>query len=258
MGTPLRQWAMRSSGPLADRISTVHWRGRSNGSRRALAMTDLPTLLKTIPAFADLNDSALGELSSRCQRMTYNKNAILMTEGESGERLLIIESGSAKVFVSDDDGNEMMLYLKGPGSYIGDIALLDDAPRSASAVTLSKTVAHCMSKSDFLSILRLNPEIPITIIRSLTRRLRHETEVVRSLALDNVYRRLVSKLMELSESDDAGCRMMPGKFSHQQISTMIGSSREMVSKILAELIKGEYVEMRDGVICIVKKLPKDW
>jgi len=221
-------------------------------------LTNLPELLKTIPTFADLNESALYELSSRCRRMTYNKNAVLMTEGESGESLLIIESGSAKVFVSDDDGDEMVLYLKGPGSYIGDIALLDDAPRSASAVTLSKTVVHSMSKSDFLSILRFNPEIPITIIRSLTRRLRHETAAVRSLALDNVYRRLTNKLLELSELDGDGTRVLPRKFSHQEISAMIGSSREMVSKILAELSKGEYIDIRDGVIYILKKLPKDW
>ncbi len=190
--------------------------------------------------------------------MTYNKNSVLMTEGDFGESLLVIESGSAKVFVSDDNGDEMVLYIKGPGSYIGDIALLDDAPRSASVVTLSKTVVHSMSKSDFLSILRFNPEIPITIIRSLTRRLRHETKAVRSLALDNVYRRLAGKLMELSEPDDEGGRSLTRKFSHQEISAMIGSSREMVSKIIAELTKGEYIELREGIIYIRKKFPKDW
>lgn len=221
-------------------------------------MSDLRTLLRTIPTFADLNEKALCELADNCRRVTYPKHAILMTEGEPGESLFIIESGTAKVYVSDDNGDEMVLYIKGPGSYIGDIALLDDAPRSASVITLSKTVVHCMSKADFLSLLQFNPEIPIAIIRSLTRRLRHETEAVRSLALENVYRRLAGKLTELSEDDGQGGRTFSRKFSHQELSTMIGSSREMVSKVLAELTRGEYIEMRGNLLYIKKKFPKDW
>ena len=221
-------------------------------------MSSVTELLKNIPIFSDLEEETLMELAERCRRMKFNKNSVLMTEGEPGESLYIIETGSAKVFVSDENGDEMVLYIRDSGSYIGDIALLDDAPRSASVVTLEKTTVLSMSKPDFLALLRSNAELPLAIIRTLTRRLRHETDSVRSLALDNVYRRLASKLEELSCVEDGGAVALPRKFSHHELSTMIGASREMVSKIISELVKGEYIETRNNRIYILKKLPHDW
>lgn len=221
-------------------------------------MRQAADLLKSVPIFADLDEHALDELGRKCRRTSYKRNAVLMTEGETGETLFIIVSGSAKVFVSDDNGDEMVLYIKGAGEYIGDIALLDDAPRSASVTTLEKTVVYGISKDDFLAVLRNNLDISMAIIRSLTRRLRHETDSVRSLALESVYRRLASKLDELSVTTDDGVRILPRRFSHQELSSMIGSSREMVTKVLSELTKGDYIELRDNRIAICRKLPRDW
>lgn len=221
-------------------------------------MLEAAELLKSVPIFAELDEHSLDELGSKCRRTSYKRNAVLMTEGEPGETLFIIVSGSAKIYVGDDNGDEMVLYIKGPGDYIGDIALLDDAPRSASVATLEKTVVYGISKSDFLAVLRDNLDISMAIIRSLTRRLRHETDSVRSLALESVYRRLAKKLDELSVPTDDGASILPRRFSHQELSSMIGSSREMVTKVLAELTKGEYIEMRDNCIAICRKLPRDW
>jgi len=221
-------------------------------------MPQVTELLKSVPIFSDLDQHSLDELAGKCRRLTFNRHAVLMTEGETGETMYVIETGSAKVYVSDKNGDEMVLYIKEPGDYIGDIALLDDAPRSASVSTLEKTVVYCISKADFLATLRQNPEISIEIIRSLTRRLRHETDSVRSLALENVYRRLVNKLEELSIETEDGTRIMQRKFSHQELSRMIGSSREMVTKILSELTKGQYIELRDNRLVICKDLPHDF
>jgi len=221
-------------------------------------MSDVEALLRTVPIFAELDEQSLAELSAKCRRSVHKRNTVLMTEGESGDTLFIIESGSAKVYVSDDSGEEMVLYIKDAGEYIGDLALLDNEPRSASVATLEKTIVYRVSKPDFLAILRNNPEMCISIIHSLTHRLRNETANVRSLALENVYQRLVSKLNGLCVEADDGARIMPRRFSHQELSSMIGSSREMVSKILADLTKGGYVEMRDNRITICKNLPRDW
>jgi CRP/FNR family cyclic AMP-dependent transcriptional regulator len=119
-----------------------------------------------------------------------------------------------------------------------------------------------IGKQAFLDCLRASPEMAINIIRSLTQRLRDATEGSRSLALDNVYRRLAGKLQELCNAAEdtapGGSLVTPRKYSHQELGNMIGASREMVGKVMAELVKGEYVEVRDGRIHLLRKLPRNW
>jgi CRP/FNR family cyclic AMP-dependent transcriptional regulator len=221
-------------------------------------MKDAQSLLRDVDLFSHLSDQQISSLAERSREVQFRKNAILMTEGDIGESMYLIASGLVKVFVSDDDGKELVLYEQGEGAVIGDIALLDDEPRSASVATLEKTSAVMISKSDFINVLQSSPEMALGIIRSLTQRLRHATEGSRSLALDNVYRRLADKLIELSEDSGDGIMSLSKKYSHQELGNMIGASREMVGKVMAELIKGEYIELREGVIHILRKLPRHW
>jgi len=221
-------------------------------------MSDAIEVLRPVELFQHLDDEQLSKLAAHSREVQFRKNAILMTEGDAGESMYVIQSGLVKVFVSDEDGKELVLYEQGAGAVIGDIALLDDEPRSASVSTLDKTTALMIGKSSFIQCLKESPEMGLGIIRSLTQRLRHATEGSRSLALDNVYRRLADKLQELSVGDLESRLHMEKKYSHQELGNMIGASREMVGKVMAELVKGEYIQIQDGVIEIVKKLPRNW
>lgn len=215
-------------------------------------------LLRQVDLFGHLTDDQLAIIDTQAREVQFRKNAIVMTEGDVGESMYVLSKGLVKVFVSDEEGKELILYQEGPGSVIGDIALLDDEPRSASVSTLEATSALMISKTSFQQCLHDNPDMALRIIRSLTLRLRQATEGSRSLALNNVYRRLADKLLELSMTNRLNETQLPKKYAHQELGNMIGASREMVGKVMAELVKGEYVEMRDGIIYIMKKFPKDW
>lgn len=221
-------------------------------------MTSAIELLRQVDLFQHLTEKQLEDLAAQARELSFRKHAVLMTEGDAGESMYVIKSGSVKVFVSDDEGRELVLYQQGKGAVIGDISLLDDEPRSASVSTLEATTALMIGKQAFLECLRTSPEMAINIIRSLTQRLRDATEGSRSLALDNVYRRLADKLQELCTGDEEVSRATPRKYSHQELGNMIGASREMVGKVMAELVKGEYLEVRDGRIHLLKKLPRNW
>ena len=215
------------------------------------------SVLKNIPIFNELNEQALQQILAKARPLSLRKNAFVMSEGETGEALYIIRSGRVKIFVSDENGNELTLFIEGPGSYIGEISLLDGSPRTASAVTLEKTEVISISKKDFYDVITANPEIAFNIINALTQKLRRTTDSIRSLALMNVYQRLASKLMELSvEENDV--RFIPEKYSHLALGKMIGASREMVGKVMAELTSGEYIEQRDNRLFLVKNFPQDW
>ena len=221
-------------------------------------MTKAIELLRHVDLFEHLTEIQLEELAAQTRELSFRKHAILMTEGDIGESMYVVKSGSVKVYVSDDDGHELVLYQQGVGAVIGDIALLDDEPRSASVSTLEPSTALMIGKQAFLDCLLHSPGMAINIIRSLTQRLRDATDGSRSLALDNVYRRLADKLQELSIQGDDEHPSLPKKYSHQELGNMIGASREMVGKVMAELIKGEYVQMQDGRLQLLRKLPRNW
>ncbi len=220
-------------------------------------MSEFIELLRDVLPFSSLDPAALDALSVKGRRHTFKKNTVIMPEGEPGEYLYVIATGSVKVFVGDEDGRELVLYREGRGACIGDISLLDNAPRSASVMTLEKTVAWSLSKQDFLTCIEQNPAMSLTIIRTLTRRLRDATGGIRSLALDNVYRRLADKLIELAIEQD-GALFLQKRYSHQDLGNMIGASREMVGKVMSELVSGEYIELRDKRIFILRNLPRNW
>lgn len=221
-------------------------------------MTNAIELLKQVDLFKHLTEEHITELAAQAREISFRKHAVLMTEGDTGESMYVISSGSVKVYVSDDEGRELVLHQEGAGAVIGDISLLDDEPRSASVSTLEPSTALMIGKQAFLDCLRHSPEMAINIIRSLTQRLREATEGSRSLALDNVYRRLADKLQELGEGDQAESLRLAKKYSYQELGNMIGASREMVGKVMAELVKGEYIELVDGKIQIRRKLPRNW
>lgn len=213
-------------------------------------------LLKNVELFQHMTDDQLAALARQSRELSYRKHSVLMSEGDTGESMFVIKTGSVKVYVSDSEGHELVLYEQGPGAVIGDISLLDDEPRSASVMTLEASSALMIGKQAFLDCLRTSPEMAINLIRSLTQRLRDATEGSRRLALDNVYRRLVDKLQELANEQEPPS--LPKKYSHQELGNMIGASREMVGKIMAELIKGEYIQIREGRIHLLRKFPRNW
>ncbi len=230
------------------------------------ALSNNLNLLSQVELFSHLTEEQLQQLALQARETTFRKHTVIMSEGDLGDSMYIIKGGSVKIFLSDDDGRELVLYEQGTGAAIGDIALLDDAPRSASVSALEPTSVLMISKQAFLECLRQSPETAINIIRSLTTRLREATEGSRRLALDNVYRRLTDKLHELAGIDpsigvDANAAQpsqLPKKYSHQELGNMIGASREMVGKIMAELVKGEYIELREGRLHLLRKLPRNW
>lgn len=214
-------------------------------------------ILKGVPFFSDLGGAALDQLLENSRTLRLRKNTILMSEGETGESMYIVCSGTVKIFVSDEGGHEIVLYIEGPGSHIGEISLLDDEPRTASVMTLEQTDVLAIPKADFVSCLEQNPAVALSIIRSMTLCLRRATDTIRSLALDNVYQRLVSKFSQIAVVED-GVQCLPRRFTNQELGDMIGASREMVGKIVKDLERGGYIEQTDRRWCLRKELPDNW
>ena len=218
----------------------------------------LLSCLKNIPTFSEVPDAALEPLANCASRKSFLKNTLIISEGDPAGPLFIILSGKVRVFLDSEAGKSVTLGVQKSGSYFGELSLLDDEPRSASIMTLEPTLCALIPKQAFVNWLRAHPEdAALGVMRGLTRRIRTLTDNVRGLALYDVYTRLSKILHGLAvvENDEL---LIREKVSHQELANQVGSSREMVSKIMKDLANGGYLAMEGKVVRILKPLPAGW
>jgi CRP/FNR family cyclic AMP-dependent transcriptional regulator len=137
------------------------------------------------------------------------------------------------------------------------MALMDGEPRSAYVVTRETTNVLIISRGDFRNVLSSNSNIAFNIIKGLLKRLREANKKIESLALNDVYGRIARLFVNLAKPVDQKL-VIKEKLTHQDIANMVGSSREMVSRILKELSIGDYITIDKKNITINKKLPYSW
>jgi CRP/FNR family cyclic AMP-dependent transcriptional regulator len=214
-------------------------------------------MLKDVGGFEGLSDEQIGLLTNRAAVRTYSKGAIIVSEGDEGNSLFVIQSGSVKAFLSDENGREVVLSTQGPGEYFGDLALFDDEPRSASIMALEPCKVMIITKSQLRDAIKEDPDIGFSLLHGLAKRVRILTENVRTLALLDVFGRLVKTLYDLAEEKD-GVLVIEQRLTQQDLANRIGASREMVSRIMHDLAEGGYLERQTRRITILKKIPSNW
>ncbi|MEW6708074.1 MAG: Crp/Fnr family transcriptional regulator [Pseudomonadota bacterium] len=188
---------------------------------------------------------------------SFPANAILINEGDTTESLYIVMSGRVKAYSAGEKGREVVLHELGVGEYFGELSL-DGEPRSVSVKTLEPTTCCVVQGADLREFLREHPDFALHLTYKLIRMARRLTEQVKSLALQDVYGRVVRVLMELSEPEGEQ-RVLRTRLTQQDIADRVGSSREMVNRIMKELTVGGYVAVReDKQLAILKKLPAAW
>lgn len=220
-------------------------------------MFNRETQVKTVSFFADLDAASISAIASATEQCTIEKHEVIFREGDEADGMYLIQSGAVKVFVDDENGHELTLFVENTNGYFGEASLINDSVRTASVSALEPTHLLKIPKAAFIACIEKHPQVARNIASLTTERLRRATDLLRSLALENVYERLTHKLQELAVSTEDGAALQR-KFSHQEFANMIGASREMVGKILSDLSKGGYIETREGIIHLVKKLPHAW
>lgn len=214
-------------------------------------------MLNKLYIFSELAPEETEKLTQHSTTRAYPANTILISEGDSTDSFYVVLEGEVKVLVSDDQGKEVILNILGPGEYFGELALLDDEPRSATIKTMVPTRVMVITKHDFKNCLAANPEMAYKLIEVLIRQVRALTSNVKNLALLDVYGRVARTLLDLAENVD-GQMVIEQKLTHQDIADMVGASREMVSRILKDLVSGGYITIKNKRYTINEKLPPGW
>ncbi len=214
---------------------------------------DVPELLQSVPIFSDLDNAGIETLSRVVARKVYPKDGVVFFENESGDSLFMILSGRVKVTILGDDGREIILTVLGPGDFFGEMSLLDNEPRSATAIATEETELVSLQRADFESVLADNKEIALGLIRVLTQRLRRADQQIETLALLDVYGRVARLIVDLAREE--GRRLKDGRVAfrrvtHQEIANRIGTTRETVTRILKDLERAGRIKVEGKEIVV--------
>ncbi len=200
---------------------------------------------------------SLRALAVRGDMRRYRKGTILIQEGDVGETLFIVIEGRVKVYCVDSNDKEITFGVFGAAEYFGEMAL-DGGPRSASVITLEPTVCAVVHRRALSAFIAERPEFCFELLSKVIQRLRLATRDARNLAFIDVYGRITRLLNDMATVQPDGRRMVMERITHQEIASRAGCSREMVSRILKDLVSGGYIAICDRHIVLLAKLPPRW
>ena len=208
------------------------------------------TVLRALPIFEMLDDECLRPLTLVSMLRHIPRHTVVLHAGDSTDNIYFVLSGALKVQISDEEGREVILSMLGPGELFGEMGVLDDHPRSATVLAVESSEVVVIGKEDFKQCLVENPDVSLFIMRNLTKRLRLADRHIESLALLDVYGRVARLLLEMAETVD-GRKVVTHKPTKQDIAKMIGASREMVSRVMRDLMVQGLIQECDGKLILV-------
>jgi CRP-like cAMP-binding protein len=206
---------------------------------------DDSAILRTIPIFSSLSDAQIAKLARLTTLRLCRKDEVIFYEDEEGDFFFVILDGRVKVTLlgipdrfTRGYGREVVLSILGPGDFFGEMALVDNEPRSATAVAIEESELLCLHRSDFQSALTDYRGVTQALLRSLTARLRKANHQLATLAIVDGYGRVARGLLDLAR--EQGRRSKDGRMtikqaSATQIADNVGTTQKTVTRMLADL-----------------------
>jgi CRP-like cAMP-binding protein len=188
--------------------------------------------LASIPLFSGLHRDELAKFAELTRERAYPKGSVILFQDDPGDSLFVLRQGRVKVVLIGEDGREVILGVLEPGAHFGELALIDDQPRSAHVIAMDDAQLLILRREDFRRRVEANPTIAWALLTELSRRLRRADQKIGGLVLLDVPGRIARLLLDLA--DEAGAATIDKPLTHQTIAQMIGASRETVSRAMKE------------------------
>ena len=234
----------------------MEWESRPGDAVQVERLSAVSTsdFLRRVPLFDALGNSEIEALAELAFARTFTKGQLIILVAETGDSLFIIRKGQVKVSLLHEDGREFILSLLGEGEFFGELALLDDRPRSANVVATEETELIILKRADFQELVNRVPGIAVTMLEELAGRLRRTDEQVGGLALRNVYSRVAKTILRLASDNGVETEegvLIEHRPTHQQLANMSGTTRETVTRALKQLEDEGYIQSRGREILII-------
>jgi CRP-like cAMP-binding protein len=198
--------------------------------------------LRSLPIFADLDDDELEMLVDLVVLRQVPKGAFIIGQNEPGNAMYLLVSGRVKVSLASPDGKELALgYLDAP-SHFGEMALVDARPRSADVIAMTDVEILSLDAKDLSKAIQVQPRLALSLIATLSHRLRSTIARLEDMAFRDARHRVIRVLLNIATAsyETKGVPVVEG-FTHYEIATLAGTSRETASRIISQLSK-------DGIV----------
>jgi CRP/FNR family transcriptional regulator, cyclic AMP receptor protein len=212
-------------------------------------------VLRKHPYFADLEPDAFEQLCRYAKHSMLKRGASIFSKGDPGNSLFAVISGTVKISISSPDGRSAILNLIGAGEIFGEIALLDGGARSADAIANSNCELFVIDRREFIPFVKSQPTLAMKFIELLCTRLRWTSDQVEQVILQNLPGRLASALLRLTEKHKLAPQGRTIAITQQEISEMVGMTRESINKQLRAWAARDWVRLEHGAIVVLKAEP---
>ena len=209
------------------------------------------SVLRKHPYFADLEPEAFDQLCRYAKHSTLKRGATIFSKGDPGISLFAVISGTVKISISSPDGRNAILNLIGAGEIFGEIALLDNSVRSADATAKSNCELFTIDRREFIPFVRSQPGLAMKFIELLCTRIRWTSDQVEQVILQNLPGRLASALLRLTEKHKSSPQGRTIAITQQEISEMVGMTRESINKQLRAWAGRDWVRLEHGAIVVL-------
>ncbi|HVV89683.1 MAG TPA: Crp/Fnr family transcriptional regulator [Solirubrobacterales bacterium] len=215
-------------------------------------------LLRSVPLFADLEEGELERFSQVAVPRSFPAGTRVFHEGDSSDACYIVSEGSFRVTREHSDGRAITLATLGPGEIFGELAMLDGDKRSASAESITDGTLLALPANDVRGLLGRNPEIALKLVAGLVRRLRAANMRLSRQSFQTVPSRVAGILAQLSregqenKDGDGEMREVTIRMNQTDLAQLAGTSRESVSRFLAELERAGVVRSGRGRVTVLQ------
>jgi CRP/FNR family transcriptional regulator, cyclic AMP receptor protein len=207
-------------------------------------------VLRKHPIFSDLEPGAFDQLCRYARLTALRRGAAIFSKGDAGNSLYAVISGTVKMSTSSTEGRSAILNLIGPGEVFGEIALLDGLERTTNAIANSDCELFIIDRREFIPFLHSQPALAMKFIQLLCGRLRRTSEHVEQIILQDLPGRLASALLRLTEKPKQPGAERTIVITQQEISEMVGMSRESINKQLRAWEHRNWVRLEHGAIVV--------
>lgn len=194
--------------------------------------------LSKVPLFSMLNEDQLNKVANICHKRSIRAGTVLFKEKESGNTFYIVFSGSAKIYTTGNTGEEKILSVFHAGESFGELSLIDDKPRSASAQTLQDSVMITLVGNHFLELLKDHFDITFGIMQELCSRLRDTNQQVHDLTFLDARSRVMKSLIKLANKNGArngNIITIKTTLNYDEISAMAGVQKQIMMQVMRDL-----------------------
>jgi len=198
----------------------------------------LVSRLGAVPMFADLSADSLEALAAIVQHGRHSRGEFICSQNEPGSSMYILVSGRVKVSIASPEGKELVLnYLEAP-AHFGEMSLVDSQPRSADIIAVTDVEVFAIDARDLSAAFQLQPRLALSLIATLSRRLRQTISRLEDMAFHDARHRVMRVLLNVATAtyESRGVPLIHG-MTHYDIATLAGTSRETASRVISQLAR---------------------